>query len=131
MSEAPKDIMLLVDLGAGVDNEKLDDTTTQLLQDLNDLELIRSRKASSEKVLQGAKAGEISLIGQIIISIVGGTIPALIQFLTDWLSRHKRDVVTIKLVYGDEALELTYNPQQISDTEIEAKVKKFQTLLES
>jgi Effector Associated Constant Component 1 len=90
------------------DAEKLAELTDQLREDIQELdvekvELVRS----NEELPKGAKAGDAVAWGSLLVTLAGssGVIPALINTLQSWFTRHERRSMTI--VIGEDKLEVT------------------------
>jgi hypothetical protein len=90
------------------DIEELAQITQQLREDIEELNVERvDLVRSKEELPKGAKAGDAVAWGSLLVTLAAssGVIPALINTLQSWLTRHERRSMTI--VMGEDKLEVT------------------------
>jgi hypothetical protein len=92
--------------GDEADVHELDAVARRLSSELEALEGCEVSPATSPAPA-GAKAVEIGLLGQLLLTIIGpsGVAVALVAVLRDWLARHKD--FKLKIKRGDTEIELS------------------------
>lgn len=109
------------------DKEELEEVTHNLQYELNELDGINDIdfvKKDQQKLPEGAKAVDIAVWGSLLVTFVtsSGILPALINTLQSWLSRHERHKITMEI--GGDKIELTGISNEERKKLIDAFVKR-------
>jgi len=122
MSENPAELFIELSVDGGDDSE-LDDLTRQLRTEVEELSV-----DSVEPVIEGtAPAGtmgvDISVLGQMAVTLAPTLIPPLFDLLKSWVDRKPSTPVKIMVKVGKKITKMEYDPTKTSPKELDALVK--------
>jgi hypothetical protein len=103
-------LILNIESSPDDDVEKLSELTQQLREEIDELDVEKvDLIKSKEELPKGAKAGDVVAWGSLLVTLAASAVsvvlPALINTLQSWLTRHGRRSMTI--VMGEDKLEVT------------------------
>jgi hypothetical protein len=119
-------IKLVLTINTDGDVSFVDEITRSLLRELKD-ESINATSMIDRRSLQGTKAGETTIVGAILVSVLPAVLPQLLTFLKEWISRGNR-TVRIKRQEESSSLELEYDISAISREEIKQLISDLTNL---
>jgi hypothetical protein len=92
---SPYNLKLKIEPSENEDEEDLENNTRLIVNELNEIEGINnvSFVTKEEKIPEGARAGEIVSLGEIVISIISsGALVASLNLIKSWLENKKRKI---------------------------------------
>ena len=96
MAKVPdSEMKLKIEPAGDEDNEELENSTRNLVNQLNQIDGIDNVTfvTKKEKIPEGARAGEIVSLGEILISFISsGAAVATLNFVSEWLKGRKRKI---------------------------------------
>ena len=117
MSEAIE-VILGFGIGEDADPDELDTVTTQILQEMKELDFIESVK-KAPGVLESGSKGDPITIGAIAVAVLPALLPKLVDFIQEWAKGKQGRTVKFKgSIKGQEV-------------EFEGSAEDLQKLLES
>jgi len=111
-------LALHVSAGESIDDERLDQLTRQLRNELQELDVESVELLKEGATPEGTKSVEAVTLGALAVAVLPTAIPQLIAFLQSWLMRGEDRRIKIKTQVADRSLELDYSPSTISPTEL-------------
>ena len=106
MSDQTNQIILDIHTDSETDVEELAELTTQLREELLELDVETVDLVSVGEKPEKAKAVDPISWGTLLVTLISaGGMNSLINVLQSWLSRHERRSITLKI--GDDELEVT------------------------
>ena len=106
-----------------IDQGDLDALSRSLCSELEELPFVKDVELGTSAggdVPAGAKAAaEIATIGSLLMAILPGAVPKLLEYLKDWVSRPDAVPVTIKVQAGDRVVEAEFDPEKTSIESVE------------
>jgi hypothetical protein len=123
-------LVLNIDLHDDVDQPALERLTSQLLDEISDLDVDYAKLASASEVPLGAKGDPIT-VGSIMVALASaGVFTGLIETLKSWALRHEGRSVTIKAEVEGRKLEMTFSPAEASEAEMARFAEKIMQTLQ-
>ena len=92
---SPFSIKLKIEPSEDEDEEDLENSTRLLVNELNEIEGVNdvSFGTKEEKIPEGARAGEIISIGEIVMTLItSGALVASLNLVKSWLENRKRKI---------------------------------------
>jgi hypothetical protein len=103
------------------DEDYRDELARQLVRECEDVDgVMEAKLASGGEAPEGARAGELVSIGQIIIEVLPDVLVALIGAIQAWMLRDARRTTRIKV--GDTELEI---PAKMSPEEVQELAERL------
>jgi hypothetical protein len=87
------------------DDAEIEQRTLALREELLEIDVQDVRRPLSGPAPEGARAGEATLHGALIVTVAREAIGAVVRAVAGWLSRG--DSRTVRLQLGDDSIELT------------------------
>jgi hypothetical protein len=106
------------------DPDELDQTTRRLRAELRDLSVDSVSPATAGELPAGAKGGDAVTLGALAISLAPVVVPALIEFLKNWMARKEGRTVVIRRKRGSVSTEIEIKAP-LDPSEISALVKRL------
>ncbi len=106
------------------DQEELQELTSQLQSEIEQLHIDTIEKVSAGNLPEGAKSGDWAEIGQMIVTLAPVIIPPLFDLLKSWINRQPSVPVKIKIKVGkNKTAQIEYDPTKTSAEDIETLIK--------
>ena len=122
MSENPAELFIELSLDGG-DDAELDEFTRQLKAEVEDLHVDAVEQVSAGSALDGAKAADLTVIGQMAVTLAPTIIPPLFELLKSWVERKPSTPVKIKVKVGKRTAQIEYDPTKTTAKDLEVLVK--------
>ena len=122
MSENPAELFIEVLLEDGHEAE-LDELTRQLKAEVEDLSVDSVEDITNGSAPDGTKAVDITIIGQMVVTLAPAIIPPLFELLKSWVERKPSTPVKIRVKVGKRTALIEYDPTKTSAQELEVLVK--------
>jgi hypothetical protein len=98
---------------------ELDETTTQLRQQLLELDVQNVERPRGEPAPPGTRAVDAAILGALVVQVGPVVLGAVVRTLEGWLAR--RPDRTLKMAIGDDSIELN----NVSDEEQKRLITAF------
>jgi hypothetical protein len=119
-------LTLQVSSTADTDADTLDRQTRQLRDAIRELDVESASLRRGGTPPTGAKAGEGSVVGEIVVqilpSLISAVLPKVIECVQAWFT-HGRRTEKIKIQVGGQSVELEYAPGRFSQANVQALVR--------
>jgi hypothetical protein len=114
-------VELRVDVGveADADAAELDEATTQLREELLELDVDAVDRPAGDPPPPGARAAEAMVLGTLLVGLGRETIGAVVRTIEAWIAR--RSSRTVKVTIGGDSIELS----NISDDDQHRLIESF------
>ena len=122
MSENPAELFIEVVLEEGHEAE-LDELTRQLKAEVQDLSVDSVEDVINGNAPDGTKALDITVIGQMAVTLAPTIIPPLFELLKSWVERKPSTPVKIKVRIGKRTAQIEYDPTKTTAKDLEVLVK--------
>lgn len=122
MSENPAELFIEVLLEEGHEAE-LDELTRQLKAEVEDLSVDSVEDVINGNAPDGTKALDITVIGQMAVTLAPTIIPPLFELLKSWVERKPSTPVKIKVRIGKRTAQIEYDPTKTTAKDLEVLVK--------
>ena len=122
MSENPAELFIEVLLEEGHEAE-LDELTRQLKAEVQDLSVDSVEDVINGNAPDGTKALDITVIGQMAVTLAPTIIPPLFELLKSWVERKPSTPVKIKVKIGKRTAQIEYDPTKTTAKDLEVLVK--------
>ncbi len=122
MSENPAELFIEVVLEEGHEAE-LDELTRQLKAEVEDLSVDSVEDVINGNAPDGTKALDITVIGQMAVTLAPTIIPPLFELLKSWVERKPSTPVKIKVRIGKRTAQIEYDPTKTTAKDLEVLVK--------
>lgn len=122
MSENPAELFIEVLLEEGHEAE-LDELTRQLKAEVGDLSVDSVEDVTNGSAPDGTKALDITIIGQMAVTLAPTIIPPLFELLKSWVERKPSTPVKIKVRIGKRTAQIEYDPTKTTAKDLEVLVK--------
>ena len=122
MSENPAELFIEVVLDGG-DHTELDELTRQLKAEVEDLNVDSVEDVINGSAPDGTKALDITVIGQMAVTLAPTIIPPLFELLKSWVERKPSTPVKIKVKIGKRTAQIEYDPTKTTAKDLEVLVK--------
>ena len=122
MSENPAELFIEVVLDGG-DHAELDELTRQLKAEVEDLSVDSVEDVINGNAPDGTKALDITVIGQMAVTLAPAIIPPLFELLKSWVERKPSTPVKIKVRIGKRTAQIEYDPTKTTAKDLEVLVK--------
>ena len=122
MSENPAELFIEVVLDGG-DHAELDELTRQLKAEVQDLSVDSVEDVINGNAPDGTKALDITVIGQMAVTLAPTIIPPLFELLKSWVERKPSTPVKIKVKIGKRTAQIEYDPTKTTAKDLEVLVK--------
>ena len=122
MSENPAELFIEVVLDGG-DHAELDELTRQLKAEVEDLSVDSVEDVINGNAPDGTKALDITIIGQMVVTLAPTIIPPLFELLKSWVERKPSTPVKIKVKIGKRTAQIEYDPTKTTAKDLEVLVK--------
>ena len=122
MSENPAELFIEVLLEEGHEAE-LDELTRQLKAEVQDLSVDSVEEVTNGSAPDGTKAVDITIIGQMVVTLAPTIIPPLFELLKSWVERKPSTPVKIKVKIGKRTAQIEYDPTKTTAKDLEVLVK--------
>ncbi len=122
MSENPAELFIEVLLEEGHEAE-LDELTRQLKAEVEDLSVDSVEDVINGNAPDGTKALDITVIGQMAVTLAPTIIPPLFELLKSWVERKPSTPVKIKVKIGKRTAQIEYDPTKTTAKDLEVLVK--------
>jgi len=122
MSENPAELFIEVVLEEGHEAE-LDELTRQLKAEVQDLSVDSVEDVINGNAPDGTKALDITVIGQMAVTLAPTIIPPLFELLKSWVERKPSTPVKIKVKIGKRTAQIEYDPTKTTAKDLEVLVK--------
>ena len=122
MSENPAELFIEVLLEEGHEAE-LDELTRQLKAEVQDLSVDSVEDVINGNAPDGTKALDITVIGQMAVTLAPTIIPPLFELLKSWVERKPSTPVKIKVRIGKRTAQIEYDPTKTTAKDLEVLVK--------
>ena len=122
MSENPAELFIEVLLEEGHEAE-LDELTRQLKAEVGDLNVDSVEDVINGNAPDGTKALDITVIGQMAVTLAPTIIPPLFELLKSWVERKPSTPVKIKVKIGKRTAQIEYDPTKTTAKDLEVLVK--------
>ncbi len=117
-------LTLQIDADAAYHAEELDRLTRQLRDELQDVPEVESAELlKGGTAPAGSKVVDPITIGALLIAILPGAIPKLLEVINGWSMRGENRKIKIKTQVGDRAVEVEYAPSTMSQQELKTLVE--------
>ncbi|MEV5239071.1 hypothetical protein AB0K89_08155 [Streptomyces cinnamoneus] len=117
---------LVVSGGSDVDQEEVEQLTTQLRRRLLELDVDDVRTARSDgETPEGAKPGELMAVGALAISLAPTVLRPVLRLVETWMQN--RPVRTVKIEVDGHVLELGHVSPQQQQRLVEAFLEEIRT----
>ncbi|NOT06042.1 MAG: hypothetical protein HOP27_15725 [Anaerolineales bacterium] len=107
----------------GEDHAELDELTRQLKAEVEDLSVDSVEDVTNGSAPDGTKALDITIIGQMVVTLAPAIIPPLFELLKSWVERKPSTPVKIRVKVGKRTALIEYDPTKTSAQELEVLVK--------
>jgi hypothetical protein len=105
VSARDDDVLLKLDLGEGAPDEELEAMTSQLRDELLELNVDSVDHVEEHELPESAKAIGFVAIGALLVKVGPAAFGAVADTLQAWLKRQAGRKITVKI--GDDTIELT------------------------
>ena len=122
MSENHAELFIEVVLDGG-DHTELDELTRQLKAEVQDLSVDSVEDVINGNAPDGTKALDITVIGQMAVTLAPTIIPPLFELLKSWVERKPSTPVKIKVKIGKRTAQIEYDPTKTTAKDLEVLVK--------
>ena len=122
MSENHAELFIEVILDEGHEAE-LDELTRQLKAEVQDLSVDSVEDVINGNAPDGTKALDITVIGQMAVTLAPTIIPPLFELLKSWVERKPSTPVKIKVRIGKRTAQIEYDPTKTTAKDLEVLVK--------
>lgn len=122
MSENPAELFIEVLLEEGHEAE-LDELTRQLKAEVEDLSVDSVEDVINGNAPDGTKALDITVIGQMAVTLAPTIIPPLFELLKSWVERKPSTPVKVKVKIGKRTAQIEYDPTKTTAKDLEVLVK--------
>ena len=122
MSENPAELFIEVLLEEGHEAE-LDELTRQLKAEVEDLSVDSVEDVINGNAPDGTKALDLTVIGQMAVTLAPTIIPPLFELLKSWVERKPSTPVKIKVKIGKRTAQIEYDPTKTTAKDLEVLVK--------
>ena len=122
MSENPAELFIEVVLEEGHEAE-LDELTRQLKAEVQDLSVDSVEDVINGNAPDGTKALDLTVIGQMAVTLAPTIIPPLFELLKSWVERKPSTPVKIKVRIGKRTAQIEYDPTKTTAKDLEVLVK--------
>ena len=122
MSENPAELFIEVLLEEGHEAE-LDELTRQLKAEVEYLSVDSVEDVINGNAPDGTKALDITVIGQMAVTLAPTIIPPLFELLKSWVERKPSTPVKIKVKIGKRTAQIEYDPTKTTAKDLEVLVK--------
>ncbi len=122
MSENPAELFIEVVLDGG-DHTELDELTRQLKAEVGDLSVDSVEDVINGNAPDGTKALDLTVIGQMAVTLAPTIIPPLFELLKSWVERKPSTPVKIKVKIGKRTAQIEYDPTKTTAKDLEVVVK--------
>ena len=122
MSENHAELFIEVVLDGG-DHAELDELTRQLKAEVEDLSVDSVEDVINGNAPDGTKALDITVIGQMAVTLAPAIIPPLFELLKSWVERKPSTPVKIKVKIGKRTAQIEYDPTKTTAKDLEVLVK--------
>lgn len=122
MSENPAELFIEVVLDGG-DHTELDELTRQLKAEVGDLSVDSVEDVINGNAPDGTKALDLTVIGQMAVTLAPTIIPPLFELLKSWVERKPSTPVKIKVRIGKRTAQIEYDPTKTTAKDLEVLVK--------
>jgi hypothetical protein len=122
MSENPAELFIEVLLEEGHEAE-LDELTRQLKAEVEDLSVDSVEDVINGNAPYGTKALDLTVIGQMAVTLAPTIIPPLFELLKSWVERKPSTPVKIKVKIGKRTAQIEYDPTKTTAKDLEVLVK--------
>ncbi len=122
MSENHAELFIEVILDEGHEAE-LDELTRQLKAEVEDLSVDSVEDVINGNAPDGTKALDITVIGQMAVTLAPTIIPPLFELLKSWVERKPSTPVKIKVRIGKRTAQIEYDPTKTTAKDLEVLVK--------
>lgn len=122
MSENHAELFIEVILDEGHEAE-LDELTRQLKAEVEDLSVDSVEDVINGNAPDGTKALDITVIGQMAVTLAPTIIPPLFELLKSWVERKPSTPVKIKVKIGKRTAQIEYDPTKTTAKDLEVLVK--------
>jgi len=101
------DATLVLQPSSDVDNNELDELTTELRRRLlEDLDVNAVNRAMSDPVPNNAKSADLATVGALVLTLSPITLRSTFLLIQEWLKH--RPVRTARVTIGDDSIEVTH-----------------------
>lgn len=104
------------------DPRELAQLTTQLRRRLLEFDVESVQTVSVPEVPSGSKAGELVVLGALLVDVGPHVLPAIVEFLAGWVTR--RPVREVDLRIGGDTLKLTNASREDQETALRLFVNR-------
>lgn len=122
MSENSAELWIELSLDGGDINE-LDELTRQLRAEVAELNVDSIQQVSEGMAPEGTKAVDMTVIGQMVISLAPSVVPPLFDLLKSWIERKPSTPVKVKVKVGRKTAEIEYDPTKTSAKDLDLLIK--------
>jgi hypothetical protein len=122
MSENPAELFIELSVEGGDDSE-LDEFTRQLRSEVEELSVDSVEPVIEGTAPAGTMGADISVLGQMAVTLAPTLIPPLFDLLKSWVDRKPSTPVKIMVKVGKRTARIEYDPTKTSPKELDALVK--------
>jgi hypothetical protein len=122
MSEQAAELLIELSLEGG-DVAELDELTQQLSDEVGELNVDSVEQVSAGVAPEGAKALDMTAIGQLAVTLAPTILPPLFELLKSWVERKPSTPVKVRVRVGKRTAQIEYDPTKTSPKELEALIK--------
>ena len=101
-------VQLLVSIGdaASGDLDRADEEARRLRSELQEFDVESVEIPSAGAVPAGAKSAEALALGSVLVTLLPGVVPKLIEFLQSWALRGTGRTIKIRVTSGDRTVDV-------------------------
>ncbi len=121
MSESPAELFIELSLEGG-DSAELDELTRQLRTEVEELNVDSVEEVSAGAAPAGTKAVDLTVIGQMAVTLAPTIVPPLFELLKSWVERKPFTPVKVKVRVGRKTAQIEYDPTRISAKDLDALI---------
>lgn len=119
MVDTTLNLVVSLDAGRKVPEQRLYDLTTQVLRDIARSGVDSVERAKGGKAVAGAMGLPPIDVNTLLITLASaGAVTTVLQLLRDWVLRGEGRKVTVKVKTDDKSIEFEYMPTAASEAEL-------------
>jgi hypothetical protein len=117
----------LVKVHGEADLDDLNRLTHTLRRNLDDMDTESVTLLHGQDYLPGAK-GDALTVGGLLVSVLPTALPAVLEFLREWVLRNNNHMIRAKVQRGDQLAEIEY-PANMSHDELQKHLEMIKLML--
>jgi len=122
MSENPSELLIELALEGG-DPSELDELTRQLRTEVEELNVDSVEQVSAGAAPEGTKAADLTVIGQMAVTLAPTIVPPLFELLKSWVERKPSTPVKVKVRVGRKTAQIEYDPTRTSSRDLDMLIR--------